>query len=238
VKLRRLLVLALALVAWPAAPARAAATDPIAHDPTLIKQGAYYYDVITGDIATRTYLPLRRSRDLVHWEFLGPVFTKPPAWVVDALGTTPGDFWAPDISYFNGRYHLYYAASQFATNNSVIGLATAKTLDPAGPDSGWTDEGMVMRSTPGADDFNAIDPDVVFDEQGRLWMAFGSFWSGIKLRRLDPATGKPADEAILPLASRRTRERSRAPRSCAAAASTTCSSASTSAAAGPTATTA
>jgi arabinan endo-1,5-alpha-L-arabinosidase len=202
VKLRRLLVLALALVAWPAAPARAAATDPIAHDPTLIKQGAYYYDVITGDIATRTYLPLRRSRDLVHWEFLGPVFTKPPAWVVDALGTTPGDFWAPDISYFNGRYHLYYAASQFATNNSVIGLATAETLDPAGPEYGWTDEGMVMRSTPGADDFNAIDPDVVFDEQGRLWMAFGSFWSGIKLRRLDPATGKPADDTIRSLASR------------------------------------
>jgi beta-xylosidase len=132
VKLRLLLVLAVALVAWPA-PARAAATDPIAHDPTLIKQGAYYYDVI----ATRTYLPLRRSRDLVHWEFLGTVFTKPPAWVVEALGTTPGDFWAPDISYFNGRYHLYYAASQFATNNSVIGLATAKTLSPAGPDYGW-----------------------------------------------------------------------------------------------------
>ena len=77
------LALALALAAWPAAPARAAATDPIAHDPTLIKQGAYYYDVITGDSATRTYLPLRRSRDLVHWEFLGTVFTTPPAWVVD-----------------------------------------------------------------------------------------------------------------------------------------------------------
>ena len=104
---RLLLVLALALVIWPAAPARAAATDPIAHDPTLIKEGAYYYDVITGDSATRTYLPLRRSRDLVHWEFLGTVFATPPAWVVATLGTAPADFWAPDIRYFNGRYHLY-----------------------------------------------------------------------------------------------------------------------------------
>jgi beta-xylosidase len=111
----------------------------------------------------------------VHWEFLGTVFTTPPAWVVQQLGVTPRDFWALDISYFNGRYHLYYAASQFATNNSVIGLATAKTLDPGSPDYGWTDKGMMMRSTPGADDFNAIDPDVVFDEQGRLWMAFGDF---------------------------------------------------------------
>ena len=194
------------LVAAAVAPssARAAATDPIAHDPTMIKQGGYYYDVITGDIETRTYLPLRRSRDLVHWDFLGTVFTTPPAWVVEALGTTPGDFWAPDIRYLNGRYHLYYAASRFGTNNSVIGLATTKTLDPGSPDYGWVDEGMVMRSTPGVDEYNAIDPELVFDEQGRLWMAFGSFWSGIKLRRLDPATGKLSSEdpAVRSLASR------------------------------------
>ena len=61
-----------------------------------------------------------------------------------------------------------------------------------------------MRSTPGEDDFNAIDPDLSYDEQGRLWMAFGSFWSGIKLRRLDPATGKLSAEhpEIHSLASR------------------------------------
>jgi hypothetical protein len=81
---RLLLVLALALVAWPA-PARAAATDPIAHHPTLIKEGAYYYDVITGDSATRTYLPLRRSRDLVHCQ----QFRLEPAGHVLILGTRP-----------------------------------------------------------------------------------------------------------------------------------------------------
>ena len=46
-----------------------------------------------------------------------------------------------------------------------------------------------MRSKPG-DDFNAIDPAVTFDADGRLWMSFGSFWGGIKLIELDPATGK------------------------------------------------
>jgi arabinan endo-1,5-alpha-L-arabinosidase len=34
-----------------------------------------------------------------------------------------------------------------AANNSVIGLATAKSLDPASPDYGWVDRGMVLRST-------------------------------------------------------------------------------------------
>src|SRR3954470_11702985 len=180
------------LMAFPA-PAQGAATDPIAHDPTLLKEGGCYYDVITGDAGTRTYLPVRRSRDLVHWEFLGPVFETPPAWVPAALGVTPGAFWAPDITRAGGEYRLYYAASQFATNNSVIGLATTRSLDPASPGYGWVDHGMVLRSTPGVDDFNAIDPDVVVDADGASWLALGSFWSGIKLRRLDPATGMPSD---------------------------------------------
>jgi arabinan endo-1,5-alpha-L-arabinosidase len=190
------------LVLW-APQARAAAADPIAHDPTVIKQGAYYYAVITGDIATRTYLPIKRSKDLVHWQELGTVFQTAPAWVTAELGVTPGDFWAPDITYSGGRYRLYYAASQFATNNSVIGLATNATLDPASPRYHWVDEGMVLRSRPGVDDFNAIDPDVVRDAAGRSWLAFGSFWSGIKLRRLD-AAGRPSsrDTTLYSLASR------------------------------------
>jgi arabinan endo-1,5-alpha-L-arabinosidase len=39
------------------------------------------------------------------------------------------------------------------------------------------------------DNFNAIDPSVMIDTDKRMWMAFGSFWSGIKLVELDAATG-------------------------------------------------
>lgn len=42
-------------------------TDPIAHDPTMVKEGRYYYVIITGDAGRpNTYLPIKRSRDLVH----------------------------------------------------------------------------------------------------------------------------------------------------------------------------
>jgi len=202
---RVLAVLAALAVALLPAPASAApaSPDPIAHDPTLTKEGRYYYEIITGDIGTRTYLPIRRSKDLVHWEFLGTVFTTPPRWVVDELGVTPGDFWAPDINYFDGEYHLYYAASSFGTNNSVIGLATNTTLDPNDPDYGWVDRGLVLRSG-GTDDFNAIDADVAFDERGVPWLSFGSFWDGVKMRRLDRATGllSTQDTALYSLASR------------------------------------
>ena len=187
----------------PAAQPPAEVDDPISHDPTIIKQGRYYYDIITGSVESRTYLPIRRSTDLVHWTLLDPVFTTAPAWVVAELGITPADFWAPDVSYFDGEYHLYYAASVFGTNNSVMGLATTRTLDQDDPDFGWVDRGMVLRSGPG-DDFNAIDADIVFDAGKVPWMSFGSFWSGIKMRRLDARTGmlSAADTTLYSLASR------------------------------------
>ena len=45
---------------------------------------------------------------------------------------------------------------------------------------------MVVRSVPGRDMWNAIDPNVAIDESGTPWMAFGSFWTGIKLVKLNP----------------------------------------------------
>jgi len=39
------------------------------------------------------------------------------------------------------------------------------------------------------DDFNCIDPCACQDSDGKLWLSFGSFWSGIKLIELNPATG-------------------------------------------------
>jgi arabinan endo-1,5-alpha-L-arabinosidase len=182
-----------------------ASTDPIAHDPTMIKQGAYYYLYITGDSGVpNTYLPMKRSKDLIHWEEMGPVFSAPPQWIVATLGITPHDFWAPDISYFNGKYYLYYAASQFGVNNSVIALATNATLDPTSPNYHWVDQGPVLRSVAG-DTFNAIDPNVTFDQHGTPWLSYGSFWSGILMRRMDAATGKlsTADTTIVPLVDRR-----------------------------------
>ena len=62
-------------------------------------------------------------------------------------------------------------------------------MDPEDPAFGWTDHGIVVQSS-GEDNFNAIDPAVIRTESGELWMSFGSFWSGLKLIRLDPKSGK------------------------------------------------
>lgn len=121
--------------------------------------------------------------------------------------------WAPDVSYFQGKYHLYYAYSSFGSNASGIALVTNETLDPQSSRYHWNDEGLVLKSTR-ADDFNAIDPNIVLDKQGHPWLSFGSFWSGIKMRRIDPVTGKPssADPTLYSLASRAMPDRREPPK--------------------------
>ncbi|WP_089408277.1 family 43 glycosylhydrolase [Granulicella rosea] len=159
-----------------------------AHDPSIIRQGDRWYVFTTGKTRDGGLLGIRCSSDAHEWRLCGHVFDTMPAWIAQR---SPGthDLWAPDITFANGVYRLYYCYSLFGKNASGIALATNKTLDPASPDYRWVDEGLVLQSRAG-DDFNAIDPAWVADEQGHGWLTFGSFWSGIQLVRLDDATGK------------------------------------------------
>lgn len=93
--------------------------------------------------------------------------------------------WAPDVQYYNGQYYVYYSYSLFGRNVSAIGVATNRTLDPRSPEYRWTDHGMIVESIPGRDEWNAIDANVIVDEEGTGWLCFGSFWRGIKMFRLD-----------------------------------------------------
>lgn len=167
------------------------------HDPAIAKEGATYYIFSTG-----SRLIVICSEDLLEWRWCGRVFDRNPTWLTDAVPGV-GDLWAPDISYFAGKWHLYYAGSTFGSQRSVIGLATNVTLDPERPDYQWTDEGEVIASQPG-NAWNAIDPNLFLDEKQQPWLAFGSYWSGIKLRKLDAVTGKLAtdDPQLYDLASR------------------------------------
>ncbi|HOM61665.1 MAG TPA: arabinan endo-1,5-alpha-L-arabinosidase, partial [Anaerohalosphaeraceae bacterium] len=167
--------------------------DLAVHDPAIIKEGDTYYLFCTGGSRRTGYVPIRCSPDLRHWELCGYVFDKLPEWAPVEIPGTRG-VWAPDISYFNGKYHLYYSISTFGKNNSAIGLATNKTLQFDSPDYKWEDQGMVVRSTAGVDDWNAIDANAVIEDENNIWLCWGSFWSGIQMRRLDPATGKLSAE--------------------------------------------
>lgn len=197
--MRRALVgIALAALVIACLPASATAAKPglsgdlRTHDPALVKQRhGDWYVFSTGDpnVANGT-VQIRRSKDSQHWTFAGTVFAEIPAWLREAV---PGvsNIWAPDIAYHDGIYYLYYSGSTFGSNRSVIGLATNTTLDPRKPEYEWVDRGEVWRSVP-EDDYNAIDPGLIEDANGTPWLAFGSFWSGVRMIRLQWPTGKAA----------------------------------------------
>src|SRR5260370_34855172 len=126
-------------------------------DPSLTRQGttSYLFSTDAGG-PIPGHLPMRCSTDKINWQLCGAVFNQIPMWVQAQVPGIDG-LWAPDISYFNGLYHVYYAGSTFGSNTSVIGLVTNTTLDPSDPADQRVDQVQVRRSCP-ADGFTAIDP--------------------------------------------------------------------------------
>ncbi len=142
-------------------------------------------------------ISIHRSSDLVNWTYVGDAFSAQPPWAA-----APQGFWAPDIQYFNGKYYLYYSASE--TNpgepgDAVIGAAAigvATSSSPAGP---WTHapapvvEPMKAPCCPNRDDWRwVIDSNVTVDDQGQRWIYFGSYYGGIAVRKLS-ADGLSSD---------------------------------------------
>lgn len=171
---------------------QAVSGDTAAHDPSmLIRASAPRY----GLYATGRGIPFRTSTDRTTWTAAVPSFppgTEPAWWNAATDGSNV--IWAPDVSFRNGRYWMYYAASWWkpaegtASNYADIGLATSTSGLPGT----WQDHGKVISSVlsgPGATPWRkAIDPNLVVTPAGKWYLVFGS--GGIWVVELDPATGK------------------------------------------------
>ncbi|WP_299781831.1 arabinan endo-1,5-alpha-L-arabinosidase [uncultured Formosa sp.] len=142
------------------------------HDPTIVKEGDYYYmyqtDASYGNAQEgHGHFPYRRSKDLVYWEYLGSVFTETPSWIKDSLNSKRAKIdlpvidnpsyghWAPYIHEYNGIYRLYYSVvvtnpiagndlNTSWTERAFIGLAETTNL----ASNQWEDKGMVICSEP------------------------------------------------------------------------------------------
>lgn len=156
------------------------AEHPDVHDPVMAQgEDGKFYLFTTG-----FGVGVISSVDLKGWQREKPVFAEAPAWAVEEVKGYNGHTWAPDISYHNGQWYLYYSCSTFGKNGSAIGLATNKTLDSQSPDFKWQDQGLVIASHKGVDNWNAIDPNLIVDDAGTPFLVYGSFWDGIQLVQL------------------------------------------------------
>jgi arabinan endo-1,5-alpha-L-arabinosidase len=175
---------------FPARPLEESASRGIVtRDPSdVVKCGDEYWVFYTG-----RGVPSYHSKDLVKWERGPAVFKTAPEWIAKVVPENRRmSYWAPDVMKVGDKYFLYYAVSTIGKMTSAIGFATNPTLNPKDPAYHWTDQGFVFRTQegqPGAA-FNALDPAIFHDDDGSLWLVFGSYWSGIKLIQLDPKSGQ------------------------------------------------
>ncbi|WP_017625150.1 arabinan endo-1,5-alpha-L-arabinosidase [Nocardiopsis chromatogenes] len=179
-----------------AAPPPPLTGDTGVHDPGLVAGGPgedwYVFGTGDADIGDGN-IRMFASPNGSHWQETDTVWDTKPAWLAQEI---PGveNLWAPEVYEHDGTYYLYYSASTFGSQRSLIALATNTTLDPDDPDYRWVDRGKVFESHEG-DPYNAIDPGIVEGADGSPWMAFGSHWGGIYMVPLAWPDGKVADGA-------------------------------------------
>lgn len=165
------------------------ATNPDVHDPVMAFEDERYYLFYTG-----MGIGMLSSEDLKVWKQEKSVLDPAPEWAKTPVPAYRGHTWAPDIIKVGNKWYLYYSCSTFGKNISAIGVAVNNTLNPESPYYKWVDLGMVIKSQPGENDWNAIDPNVILDKKGNPWMTFGSFWDGIQLIKLKKDMKTPSGE--------------------------------------------
>lgn len=181
------------------------------HDPSLteveIDGVRYYYMVQTGWEGGNI---LRRSTDLIHWEKLGK--TTPPAEQMEEYGWTEVNdwmlndaskcqYWAADIvpaSY--GGYWLYTCIVNSAVDEEKHDrVCTVLAWSPTLEAKSFQYVGCIVQSISDyAQDalyYNvvALDPQVVYDAEGRMYLTYGSFGAGTYMIELNPESGLRKD---------------------------------------------
>lgn len=164
---------------------------PVLADPSIIKASdGYYYAYGTedewDDNKGPKYIPIVRSKNMVDWKYIGDSFKSEsrPDW-------KDGGLWAPHVTFYKGKYYMYYSLSVWGDFDPGIGVAVSDS--PKGP---FKDYGKLFTSQEiGVE--NSIDP-MFYLDKGKPYLIWGSFHGiyGIELSK-DGLTikGKPFEIA-------------------------------------------
>lgn len=121
-------------------------------DPSIIRVGQDYY-VVNSSFGWFPGIPIFHSRDLVNWRQIGNAITSAADFKLSAVGINRGIF-APTIRWHKGLFYIITTCIECGDNFII----TAR--DPKGP---WSKPVWLKEVT-------GIDPDLFFDDDGRVWI--------------------------------------------------------------------
>lgn len=166
------------------------------HDPSIIYADDTYY-------AFGSHFAVSSSKDLITWHQVtgdgGSNRLYEGDWrgvlsdAVDHVGSEASSTWAPGMIKIDDTYYMYYSLSTFGSQTSYIGRVESKNI--LGP---YTNNKKIVKSVP-SNGPNAIDAEVFFDNDGKLWMVYGSFFGGIYIKELYASgekVGLPIEEGF------------------------------------------
>src|SRR5215213_99680 len=123
-------------------------------DPFVLKFRGEYYAYCTDFSRDGKVFGVLHSRDLVNWQEIGGA--------MQPLKNDSPFYWAPEVTYHNGKFYLYYSVG----NEALMELRVA-TSDR--PDGGFVDSGHRLTN----EDF-AIDAHVFEDTDGARYLFYAT----------------------------------------------------------------
>lgn len=126
-------------------------------DPSIVRVGDDYY-MVNSSFIFFPCIPVSHSRDLIHWRIIGYAITNPEWAHLDELEGGRG-YWAPDISYYKGRFYICATYRLNDTGTIYRKQMVVSSDRPEGP-----------YSEPVFLDEDGIDPSIFTDDDGKRYM--------------------------------------------------------------------
>ncbi len=127
-------------------------------DPSIICVGDDFY-MVNSSFIFFPCIPISHSKDLIHWEVIGHAVSN-PEWARN-LNTLEGGrgYWAPDISYHNGRF---YITATFRLNDDGTVYRKQMVTSSNRPEGPYCEPVYL--------DEDGIDPSIFTDDDGKRYM--------------------------------------------------------------------
>ena len=149
-------------------------------DPSIVCVGDDFY-MVNSSFIYFPCIPISHSKDLIHWEIIGHAITNPKWAYINELEGGRG-YWAPDISYYKGRF---YITATYRLNDTGTVYRRQMVVSSDKPEGPYCEPTFI--------DEDGIDPSIFTDDDGRRYMLLNRGARIFEIssdgtRKLSPAT--------------------------------------------------